>query len=122
MKEQVLDISLWQERLSDFSKARDWGQFHNPKNLSMALSVESSELVEIFQWLTLEQSSSLAPELKKKVENEMSDILMYLIRLSDVLDIDLSKSIDEKFILNGEKYPVELARGTAKKYNELKTE
>ncbi len=119
---QVVDISLWKEKLEKFSKDREWCQFHNPKNLSMALSVESSELVEIFQWLTAEQSNSLTPELKRNAENEMSDILMYLIRLSDVLDIDLSKAIEEKFTLNGEKYPVELARGTAKKYNELKSE
>lgn len=119
---QVLDISLWQQKLEKFATEREWGQFHNPKNLSMALSVESSELVEIFQWLTIEQSNSLSPELKKNVENEMSDILMYLIRMSDILNIDLSKAIGEKFLLNGEKYPVDLARGTAKKYSELKSE
>lgn len=120
--EQVVDISKWQELLQEFSKKRDWDQFHNPKNLTMALSVETSELVEIFQWLTSEQSKKIDNKTKLKVEHEVADILLYLMRLTSVLDIDINKALEDKFKLNGEKYPVELSRGTAKKYSELKSE
>ncbi|PIK14768.1 nucleotide pyrophosphohydrolase [Halobacteriovorax sp. JY17] len=119
---QVVDITKWQERLQSFAVERDWEQFHNPKNLAMALSVETSELLEIFQWLSLEQSEKLSDDLKLKVEHEAADILLYLMRITDLLDIDLAGALEEKFRLNGEKYPLELSRGTAKKYSELKPE
>ena len=119
---QVLDISKWQKLLQEFSEKRDWDQFHNPKNLAMALSVETSELVEIFQWLTAEQSKNLDRETKLKVEHEIADILLYFMRITAVLDIDINQALEDKFKLNGEKYPVELSRGTAKKYSELKSE
>lgn len=120
--DQVVDISYWKERLAGFAKDRDWDQFHNPKNLVMALSVESSELVEVFQWLSAEQSKNLSDLQKESAKQEIADVLLYLIRLSDKLDINLPQALEEKFKLNGEKYPVDLARGTEKKYSELKSE
>jgi len=120
--EKTLNISMWQKRLEDFAKERDWDQFHNPKNLVMAMSVESSELVEIFQWLSSEQSENLDEKSLENATHEMADILLYLIRLSSKLNIDLEDALEKKFEINKNKYPVELARGTAKKYSELKSE
>lgn len=116
---QVINISKWKNKLSEFAKNRDWGQFHNPKNLVMAMSVECSELVEHFQWLTSEQSSKLSDEQMVGVKEEMADVLLYMIRLSDVLDVDIEEILEEKFKRNGEKYPEEKARGTMKKYDKL---
>lgn len=121
MKDQILDISTFQQKLAEFAKARDWEQFHNPKNLAMALSVEAGELVEIFQWLTPQQAEHLKsdPKLKLAASEELCDILTYLLRLSDLLEVDLPRALENKFQKNGEKYPVEKARGSAKKYTEL---
>jgi NTP pyrophosphatase (non-canonical NTP hydrolase) len=112
-----MDISKIQKQLSNFASERDWEQFHSPKNLSMALSVEASELVEIFQWLNLEESNF--PDHKKlaSIRSEVADIAMYLIRFCDVLKINLEEAIEDKFIENGNKYPVELFKGSSKKYN-----
>ena len=96
----------------------DWEQFHTPKNLTMALSVEASELVEIFQWLTPEQSSNLNDKQMNAVNEEVADVAIYLLRLCDVLDINLSDVVENKIKVNGEKYPVDLSKGNAKKYNQ----
>jgi NTP pyrophosphatase (non-canonical NTP hydrolase) len=120
MKEQILDISALQQQIDDFATQRDWKQFHTPKNLAMALSVEAGELVEIFQWLSAEQSFLKDnPKGKQAAAEELSDILTYLLRIADILDIDLVTALQEKLEQNGKKYPVEKARGTAKKYTEL---
>jgi dCTP diphosphatase len=113
-----MDIKQIQEQLSEFASDRDWEQFHTPKNLTMALSVEASELVEIFQWLTPEQSSNLNDKQKKAVEEEIADVTIYLLRLCDVLDINLSDVVENKIKVNGEKYPIDLSKGNAKKYNQ----
>ena len=105
--------------LEQFAVDRDWNQFHTPKNLAMALSVETAELVEIFQWLTEEQSSRLTRDQLSKVKDEMGDILNYLVRLSSKLGIDLIAATNDKIIKNGQKYPVEKAKGSMKKYTEL---
>jgi NTP pyrophosphatase (non-canonical NTP hydrolase) len=112
------DLTEIRDQLRLFVAERDWDQFHSPKNLAMALSVEAAELLEHFQWLTQEQSTELPAAKRKQVAQEMSDILVYLVRLSDKLDIDLIKEAKEKLILNAEKYPAELVRGSAKKYTE----
>ena len=108
--------------LREFSKDRDWDQYHTPKNLACALSVEASELLEIFQWMNQEEENNLvldnSNENRKKIEDEMSDILTYLIRLSDILKIDLSSSMKRKFQENEEKYPADQVRGSARKYND----
>jgi len=107
--------------LCDFAKERDWEQYHTPKNLACALSVEASELLEIFQWKNIEQEKELFskgnPE-RKKVEDEISDIVTYAIRLCDVLDIDLEMVMKRKFKENEEKYPADQVKGSARKYDQ----
>jgi dCTP diphosphatase len=102
-----------------FAEERDWEQFHSPKNLSMALSVEASEIVEHFQWLTEEQSKNLPNDKREEVETELADTLIYLIRLADKLEIDLLAAAQGKIEVNERKYPVGKAKGNAKKYTEL---
>jgi NTP pyrophosphatase (non-canonical NTP hydrolase) len=94
------------KRILEFSQDRNWEEFHNPKNLSMALSVEASELLEIFQWLSLEQAENLQEEKKEHARQEIADIAVYLIRMCIKLDIDLEKAILDKMILNEQKYPL----------------
>ena len=111
-----------QKQLREFVKKRDWDKFHNPKNLAMSLIVESAELVEIFQWLTPKESENLDPRTVEKVKDEVADILIYLVRFCDVLDIDLLDAAFKKMKKNQSKYPSHLVRGSAKKYSELKLE
>ena len=113
------DLSNIAKTLENFATKRDWNQFHSPKNLSMALSVEVSELLEEFQWLTEKQSAKLPPDKLSRVKDEIGDIFIYLIRLSSILGIDLISAANDKIIRNEEKYPVEKAKGNAKKYTEL---
>lgn len=104
--------------LQAFADERDWDKFHSPKNLSMALSVEASELVECFQWLTEEQSKNLTPEQHQAVIDEMADIQVYLLRLATKLDVDMLKAVEQKMVKNAAKYPADLVKGSAKKYTE----
>ena len=106
-------------RLREFAAERDWEQFHSPKNLAAALSVEAAEVLEHFQWLSQEQSRRLTPAQRQAVALELADVLLYLLRLSDQLGVDLLAAADRKIALNADKYPVEKARGSAKKYTEL---
>lgn len=118
-----MTIEELQHRLRAFADERDWHQFHTPKNLAMALSVEAGELLELFQWLTPEQSAQVTDSATgTEVRHELADVLAYVIRLADVLDIDLLEALDEKITLNASKYPVELARGNARKYDQLEQE
>lgn len=107
------------KQVQQFAKDRDWDQFHTPKNLSMAISVECAELMEHFQWLTENQSRSLGPKQRREVAMELADIQIYLIRLSQVLGVDLVAAGHRKLVENASKYPVERARGSARKYTEL---
>jgi dCTP diphosphatase len=107
------------KKLREFAKERDWDQFHSPKNLSMALSVEVAEVVEHFQWLTEEQSKNLPSDKLEEVKTELADTLIYLIRLADKLDIDLLTVAQSKIEVNERKYPVDKAKGNARKYTEL---
>lgn len=106
-------------KLRKFNKERDWEQFHTPKNISMALSVEASEIVEIFQWLTAEQSKELSDQRLSHLKEEIGDVFLYLLNLADFYNIDILEAASEKMIKNGKKYPIEKSRGLAKKYNEL---
>ncbi len=106
-------------KLRRFAAERDWDQFHSPKNLAMALSVEAAELLEHFQWLSDAESAALSPETRSKVSEELADVLLYLVRLADKLDVDLAAAASEKLKVNADKYPVDKARGSAKKYSEL---
>ena len=112
------DLLMLRDKLRAFAKARDWDQFHSPKNLSMALMVEVAELMEHFQWLTEQQSVSLSPDIKDAVAEELADILLYLVRLSDKLEVDLKEAALHKLEKNAAKYPAEQVRGSAKKYSE----
>ena len=99
-----------------FADARDWQQFHSPKNLAMALIVEAAELVEHFQWLSEQQSLDLDDKKRHAVSLEMADVLIYLVRMADRLNIDLLQAAEEKIALNGKKYPADRASGRADKY------
>ncbi len=116
-----MDLKRIFEKQREFTKARDWDQFHTPKNLAMALSVEASELVEIFQWLDEKQATAVGsdPKLRKKVQDELADVLFYLCRLTDNLGIDLEAAFWEKMEQNAAKYPVEKSKGRTAKYDEL---
>jgi len=104
-----MDIAALQIQLREFSHERNWQKYHSPKNLSMALSVEASELLEIFQWLTLEESQDKnnISFRKKDVQDELADILTYLLMLADVLEINLETAIQQKISENAKKYPAD---------------
>lgn len=108
-----------QADLAEFARERNWEQFHNPKNLVMALSGEVGELSELFQWLTPEQAEHFPPEKRQALEQELADIQLYLLRLADRCKVDLEKACNEKLAHNRAKYPVEKCYGRAVKYNEL---
>jgi NTP pyrophosphatase (non-canonical NTP hydrolase) len=107
------------QRLAAFAAERDWDQFHSPKNLAMALAAEAGELLEHFQWLTEAESAALADDRRDEVALELADILLYLVRISDKLDVDLLAAAHRKIGLNELKYPADLARGSARKYDQL---
>lgn len=113
-----LTMDQFKHALRAFAAARDWDQFHSPKNLSMALIAEAAELVEHFQWLTEDQSKALPDNKRSEVELELADIFTYLVRLADKLDIDLLAAAEKKLEMNAEKYPADVVRGSAKKYTE----
>jgi len=112
------DLDEIKEKLRQFAMARDWDQFHSPKNLSMALAGEVGELIELFQWLTEEQSNNLSREQRGAVEEEVADVFLYLLRLADKLGVDLLKAANNKIIINEQKYPVDKVKGSPKKYTE----
>jgi len=114
-----MDLEGIQRRIRAFRDERDWMQFHNPKNLAISIAVEAAELLEQFQWRTPEQSERHALDAKDKIADEVADIAVYLIELCDNLRIDLEHAILAKLQRNAEKYPVNKAKGSAKKYTEL---
>jgi NTP pyrophosphatase (non-canonical NTP hydrolase) len=116
------DLEQLKERLRAFARERDWEQYHSPKNLSMALIVEAAELVEHFQWLTEAQSHALVPETRAAVEQEVADVFVYLVRLADLLGIDLLQAAEQKIALNEQKYPADRVRGSAAKYHAYTSE
>jgi dCTP diphosphatase len=113
------DLAALRDALRQFAAERDWDQFHSPKNLAAALSVEAAELLEQFQWLSEEQSRTLDAGQLEAVRQELADVLLYLIRLADKLDVDLIAAAKAKLELNAEKYPVSRARGSSRKYTDL---
>ncbi|MHB1869797.1 MAG: nucleotide pyrophosphohydrolase [Steroidobacteraceae bacterium] len=112
-------IETLRSALRRFAAQRDWDQFHLPKNLAIALSVEAAELLEHFQWMPDRESAALPPEKRARVREELADVLLYLIRLADKLDIDLASAAVDKMAVNAKKYPVRKARGNSKKYTDL---
>jgi NTP pyrophosphatase (non-canonical NTP hydrolase) len=113
------DLERLRDELRAFSAARDWDQFHSPKNLAMALAGEAAEILEIFQWLTEAQSTNLDAKQLQATRDEIADILLYLVRIADRLGIDPAAEARRKLQENERKYPVEKSRGNAKKYTEL---
>ena len=109
------DLDSLRERLRAFALERDWGQFHAPKNLACALSVEAAELLEHFQWMTEEQSRAPDAAQREAIALEAADVLLYLIQLTDKLGIDLLAAADRKIALNAARYPVADARGNSRK-------
>lgn len=106
------------KRLADFARARDWEQFHSPKNLSMALIAEAAELVEHFQWLSEEQSYQLDDKKREEVALELADILIYTLRCAERLNIDVLDAAQRKVEINEQRYPVEKVRGDARRASE----
>lgn len=118
MKSNTKNIPELTQLLRDFASVRDWDQFHTPRNLATALSVEAAELLEPFQWLTSDATSELASEMLQSVAGEMADVFAYLLLLADKLNVDLADALQEKILANNEKYPADLVRGSSKKYTE----
>ena len=117
MKKTTDSLDALRDALRHFAAAREWEQFHTPKNLAMALSVEVAELVEHFQWLTAEQSVRLDAKTKQAVGEEIADVVLYLTRLADILGIEPITAAQRKMRINARKYPVRSARGNARKYS-----
>lgn len=109
-----LDVSKMQKKIQELVEARDWAQFHTPKNIAISLSLEASELLENFQWLKEDEAVPT-----RAIADEMADVFYWLLRMSDVLKIDLGEAFWEKIKKSEAKYPVELAKGNAKKYTEF---
>lgn len=113
-----MDLSQLADRLRRFTAERDWEQFHSPKNLAMALSVEAGELLELFQWLTEEQSAELTPEVRAQVAEEIADVQIYLVRLADRLGVDIQAAVDAKLRSNEARYPADRVKGSSRKYSQ----
>ncbi|MGB0712779.1 MAG: nucleotide pyrophosphohydrolase [Gammaproteobacteria bacterium] len=112
------DLQALRERLAEFARVRDWEQFHSPKNLSMALAGEAGELLEHFQWLSEADSARLDPDKRQAVALELADLLIYLVRIADRLDVDLVDAAWRKVEINESRYPVEKVRGSARRASE----
>jgi NTP pyrophosphatase (non-canonical NTP hydrolase) len=115
-----MDIRELQKTVIEFRDARDWAQYHNPKDLAISLSLEASELLEIFQWKNVQEVAAVKsdPESRKRVKEELGDILIYALNICHAFGFDPSEAILEKLEINEKKYPVGKARGSAKKYTE----
>lgn len=118
---QLIDVKNLAASLQRFADDRDWQQFHSPKNLLLALTGEVGELCEVFQWMSEADSVAAAkhPATAQAVKDELADVLMYLVRLSSVLGVDLNEAVASKLALNEQKYPVDKAKSTSKKYDQL---
>ncbi len=117
----IMTIRSLQQALAEFAADREWEQFHTAKNLAMALAGETGELLELFQWLTPEESATVMddPQRAARIREEIADVFAYLLRMADVLGIDLEQALVEKIDINGRKYPADRARGRADKYTQL---
>ncbi len=121
LTDSATSVSELKSRILAFVRERDWEQFHNPKNLSMALAAEAGELMEHFLWATPEQSQAIAndPVKRSRIADELADVVIYAIEFANVTGLDISASIEAKMLANAKKYPVEKSKGRADKYTEL---
>jgi dCTP diphosphatase len=117
-----MDIGKLQQKVIQFRDARDWAQYHNPKDLAISLTLEAAELLEIFQWKSLQEVEAIKsePEERRKVKEELGDILIYALNMCHAFSFDPSEVISEKLDINEKKYPVEKAKGSAKKYSDTR--
>lgn len=116
LREALADLAA---ELQQFARARDWEQFHGPKNLAMSLAIEAAEVMEHFQWVEAPDAPELTPDKRQAVGLELADVMIYLLRLATVLDIDLTAALRAKIAINEQRYPVEKSRGRSTKYDEL---
>jgi NTP pyrophosphatase (non-canonical NTP hydrolase) len=116
MSDKNTSLADLKNKMADFVRERDWEQFHTPKNLSMSIAIEAAELMEHFQWLPEEQSTTLNPEELNEIGEELADIVLYALSLCNQLGLDLSESVMNKLAKNAEKYPSEKVRGKSHKY------
>ena len=115
-----MSIKELQKKVAHFMNEREWGQFHSPKNVSMAIATEAAELMEIFRWMTEEQSwQALKSDCRKDIEHEIADVAIAVLNFCNRADIDISSAVNEKLVLAAEKYPVDKAKGNIRKYTEL---
>jgi len=117
MNSPETELTRLQDRIGNFAQQRNWEQFHSPKNLVMALSGECGELTAHFQWLKEDESRNLSPDVRSEVGRELADVFIYLLRLAQVLEIDLLAAGEQKMSENENKYPTEKVWGSAKKYS-----
>ena len=122
LKDNIVTIRQLKQKLAKFVKDRDWEQYHSPKNLSMAIAIEAAELMEMFQWLDIDESHSLLKNKKKRreIEEELADIAVYILDFCNLFNIDLSSIILKKLKKNSKKYPTKLVKGKAHKYTHYK--
>lgn len=116
MGDERITLQELKQRMASFVRERDWEQFHTPKNLSMSIAIEAAELMEHFQWLTVEQSRNLAPEALAEIGEELADIVIYSLSMANTLKLDLADTVQAKMEKNIRKYPSERVRGKAHKY------
>jgi len=116
MDDQRITLHELKERMATFVRERDWDQFHSPKNLSMSISIEAAELMEHFQWLTVEQSQQLEPQALQEISEELADIVLYSLSMANCLQLDLAETVLAKMAKNERKYPKDQVRGKAHKY------
>ena len=121
-KDATTSISYLKQKLAKFVKDRDWAQYHSPKNLSMSIAIEAAELMELFQWLTIEESHNLLKDKGKleDIKDELADIALFVLEFCNMFDIDLSAAIIKKLKKNIKKYPAHLVRGKTHKYTYYK--
>ncbi|MBA4137273.1 MAG: NTP pyrophosphohydrolase [Opitutus sp.] len=121
MQDATTTLATLRERVMNFAREREWEQFHSPKNLSMALAAEAGELMEHFLWTESAASHAVVqdPARREKIADEIADVVIYALEFANISQLDLAAAIDAKLAKNAAKYPVEKARGNAKKYSEL---
>jgi len=120
--DDTISIKELKKRIKKFRDERDWEQFHDPKNLAEAISIEAAELQELFLWKNVDEINNKIknePEYRKKIEYELSDVITFALNLANTLDVDVARTITEKIEINNKKYPVDKARGVSTKYNKL---
>ena len=115
-----MEIAQLQQIIAKFCQLRDWDQFHNPKDLSISLVLEATEVLEHFQWKSIEEMNEYVKTHKKEIGEELADTLYWILLIGHDLKIDVLKALEEKIKINNEKYPVEKSKGNHKKYTELK--